>query len=53
MKIGEGWTASEGQRNTHNHINKANVLIPVDPLKANPFGNAGGTTVEARKRAQG
>jgi hypothetical protein len=33
--------APESQRNIDNYFNKANVLIPVDPLNPNPFGNAG------------
>ena len=33
------------QRNIYNYFNKANVVIPVDPLHGDPFGNAGRNTV--------
>jgi hypothetical protein len=39
--------APEGQRNIDNYFNKANVIIPVDPLNPNPFGNAGRNTVRS------
>ena len=35
------------QRNIDNYFNKANVIIPVDPLNPNPFGNAGRNTVRS------
>ncbi|MCU1233386.1 MAG: TonB-dependent receptor, plug [Candidatus Solibacter sp.] len=35
------------QRNIDNYFNKANVVIPVDPLNPNPFGNAGRNTVRS------
>ena len=38
--------APSGQRNIDNYFNKANVIIPVDPLNPNPFG-AGRNTVGA------
>jgi hypothetical protein len=39
--------APEGQRNIDNYFNKANVLIPPDPLNTNPFGNAGRNSVRS------
>jgi hypothetical protein len=39
--------APEGQRNIDNYFNKANVIIPVDPLHPDPFGNAGRNTVRS------
>jgi hypothetical protein len=39
--------APEGQRNIDNYFNKANVVIPVDPLHPNPFGNAGRNNVRS------
>ena len=39
--------APEGQRNIDNYFNKANVVLPVDPLNPNPFGNAGRNTVRS------
>ena len=36
-----------GQRNIDNYFNKTNVVIPVDPLHPNPFGNAGRNTVRS------
>ena len=36
-----------GQRNIDNYFNKSNVIIPVDPLNPNPFGNAGRNTVRS------
>ena len=39
--------APSGQRNIDNYFNKANVIIPVDPLNPNPFGNAGRNTVRS------
>ncbi len=35
------------QRNIDNYFNKANVVIPVDPLNPNPFGNIGRNTVRS------
>ena len=39
--------APSGQRNIDNYFNKANAIIPVDPLNPNPFGNAGRNTVRS------
>ena len=39
--------APESARNIDNYFNKANVVIPVDPLNPNPFGNAGRNTVRS------
>ena len=39
--------APSAQRNIDNYFNKANVIIPVDPLNPNPFGNAGRNTVRS------
>jgi len=39
--------APEGQRNIDNYFNKANVVIPVDPLHPDPFGNSGRNNVRS------
>jgi len=39
--------APESVRNIDNYFNKANVVIPVDPLNPNPFGNAGRNTIRS------
>ncbi|MFN7924738.1 MAG: carboxypeptidase regulatory-like domain-containing protein [Bryobacteraceae bacterium] len=39
--------APKAQRNIDNYFNKANVVIPVDPLNPNPFGNGGRNTVRS------
>jgi hypothetical protein len=39
--------APESVRNIDNYFNKANVVVPVDPLNPNPFGNAGRNTVRS------
>ncbi len=39
--------APSGSRNIDNYFNKANVIVPVDPLNPNPFGNAGRNTVRS------
>lgn len=37
--------APEGQRNLDNYFNKATVIIPVDPLNPDSFGNSGRNTI--------
>ena len=39
--------APVAQRSIDNYFNKANVVIPVDPLNPNPFGNGGRNTVRS------
>src|SRR4029079_9278032 len=39
--------APEGQRNIDNYFNKANIVIPPDPLNPNPFGNSGRNNVRS------
>jgi hypothetical protein len=45
----DAWSRRTGQtpRNFDNYFSKANVVIPVDPLNPNPFGNAGRNTVRS------
>jgi len=39
--------APEPQRSIDNYFNKNNVVIPVDPLHPDPFGNAGRNNVRS------
>ena len=45
--VGRSDGARAAQRNIDNYFNKANVIVPVDPLNPNPFGNAGRNTVRS------